>query len=586
MSLFDQNLKIFKAIKPTYTRKRLGLLGRYNDDGSIDPDVRSGLSTDNNWVRFADNRGATRVKNLKVRAEWGTPVWVEYNELTREDEVREVHAVLAPQTFGGALAAALNTPHIPASVSTPIRAGDLIPGGVFADEGGGLVVRVMPTWSPGGAWWDGLTLITLTPTATANRKSFCVVGIHPLTNAHTTALTADRGLAAALISEGVPTTAGAADIKAIIDANPTIFWVGAVELAHGTTAIDPARIVDVRLWNLPTLAGANGTSAGSKGFAPKPAATDHTKFLRGDATWADINGSINWAVPGTIGSTTPNTGAFSSLSATGGVVFGTAGSLSGRVIVTPGASERGIDMQLNATPGDIVRVRTSGGNTVFSITSIGRASYRMISDDNDAFSVKSAGGTSIFQMGTLSSSNLFSMTGLSGQSGDFMRVQDNSSNILAQVRFDGRTKFATRHAGTASIVAGLTLGDNSSNTPAAGFGSQIALELESSTTENTAVGSIDWLWNVATHASRVPDLVFKLTDASATRELLRMRANGSAGAIGFFGATPVARQTGYTTFANLTTDRTLDANSTSLDELADVVGTLIEDLKALGLIGE
>jgi len=55
--------------------------------------------------------------------------------------------------------------------------------------------------------------------------------------------------------------------------------------------------------------------------------------------------------------------------------------------------------------------------------------------------------------------------------------------------------------------------------------------------------------------------------------------------IGFHGVTPVAKQTGYTTFGNLSTDRTLDCHSTTLEEACDVLGTLIEDLKAKGLIG-
>jgi hypothetical protein len=59
---------------------------------------------------------------------------------------------------------------------------------------------------------------------------------------------------------------------------------------------------------------------------------------------------------------------------------------------------------------------------------------------------------------------------------------------------------------------------------------------------------------------------------------------GSGGSIGFYGTTPVARQTGYT-ISNVTTDRTYNADSTSLNELADVVGTLINDLKSVGIIG-
>ena len=44
--------------------------------------------------------------------------------------------------------------------------------------------------------------------------------------------------------------------------------------------------------------------------------------------------------------------------------------------------------------------------------------------------------------------------------------------------------------------------------------------------------------------------------------------------------------TGYGTTSNATTDRTIgDANDTSVDELADVLATLIADLKAKGVLG-
>jgi hypothetical protein len=53
--------------------------------------------------------------------------------------------------------------------------------------------------------------------------------------------------------------------------------------------------------------------------------------------------------------------------------------------------------------------------------------------------------------------------------------------------------------------------------------------------------------------------------------------------IGFFGVTPAARATAYTP-TNVTTDRTYDADSTTIDELADILGTLIADLKLYGLL--
>jgi len=58
----------------------------------------------------------------------------------------------------------------------------------------------------------------------------------------------------------------------------------------------------------------------------------------------------------------------------------------------------------------------------------------------------------------------------------------------------------------------------------------------------------------------------------------------SAGNLGFYGATPVAKAAAYTP-TNVSTDRSYNANATTLDEVADVLGTLIGDLQALGLIG-
>lgn len=54
--------------------------------------------------------------------------------------------------------------------------------------------------------------------------------------------------------------------------------------------------------------------------------------------------------------------------------------------------------------------------------------------------------------------------------------------------------------------------------------------------------------------------------------------------LGFWNATPVVQSTGWST-SNVTTDKVLNANSTSIDELADVLGTLIDTLKNYGIIG-
>lgn len=53
--------------------------------------------------------------------------------------------------------------------------------------------------------------------------------------------------------------------------------------------------------------------------------------------------------------------------------------------------------------------------------------------------------------------------------------------------------------------------------------------------------------------------------------------------VGFYGVTPVVRAAAYTP-TNVTADRAYNANATTVDELADVLGTLIADLQALGLV--
>ena len=54
--------------------------------------------------------------------------------------------------------------------------------------------------------------------------------------------------------------------------------------------------------------------------------------------------------------------------------------------------------------------------------------------------------------------------------------------------------------------------------------------------------------------------------------------------IGFWGHAPAARPAAYTP-SNVSTDRVFNADATSIDELADVLGTLISDLQAIGLVG-
>ena len=72
--------------------------------------------------------------------------------------------------------------------------------------------------------------------------------------------------------------------------------------------------------------------------------------------------------------------------------------------------------------------------------------------------------------------------------------------------------------------------------------------------------------------------------ASIAQELeINGALNHDGSTVGFYGVAPVTRAAAYTV-TNLTTDRSYNANATTVAELADVLGTLIADLRLVGLV--
>lgn len=140
-------------------------------------------------------------------------------------------------------------------------------------------------------------------------------------------------------------------------------------------------------------------------------------------------------------------------------------------------------------------------------------------------------------------------------------------------------------AATNAIRNVLTLGSNVTSTGvgAAGLGPAILFQAESTTTVDTTQAAIEASWIVATHASRTSRLAFKAYDTAA-REGIRIDASGTAALLGFYGHAAAAQPSAYTP-SNVSTDRSFDADTVLVAELADVVGTLIADLQSIGLIG-
>lgn len=274
---------IFKSLR--HSNYRLdAVTGKLDSSGSLIADATQGLPPNYIWVRLGDDRTAVPMLS-KIRAVAGIDVVVAYDRLWREDVVLEVNLTRTQLDY----AAAYNVPQLPANMSTPTGARDIVPGGVFADIAGGLYVRVGPYWHEAG-YWDDITPLELTPTATSSKKSLAVVGVDRETNALTYTLTADRSLATNLIINAAPTSYAVADILAVVEADRTVDWRGAVELAHGDTEIDASKIVPL-LWIRPVAIGATVSTDGIPGLVPGAVAADKDKFLRGDGTYATPSAS-------------------------------------------------------------------------------------------------------------------------------------------------------------------------------------------------------------------------------------------------------------------------------------------------------
>ena len=99
---------------------------------------------------------------------------------------------------------------------------------------------------------------------------------------------------------------------------------GAGQYLKQTTAGASISVGTINAADLPPMIGDSG-SGGTKGAVPPPGSGDAAagKFLKADGTWGVPTQTVNWAAPGAIGSTTPSTGAFTTINTSGSVGIGT-----------------------------------------------------------------------------------------------------------------------------------------------------------------------------------------------------------------------------------------------------------------------
>lgn len=195
-----------------------------------------------------------------------------------------------------------------------------------------------------------------------------------------------------------------------------------------------------------------------------------------------------------------------------------------------------------------------------------------------------AGGSIIFQtspagassatLATLATRLTIDTTGLSTFDGDINFALGTARTVKPTDRTDGAGAGYALTVNGGSQTAGTGAGGALNLNGGAGFGVSAggAVVITGGGSLTGGAVTINGGTGVATGA----------TNIATTRGNLNLSRTG--GAIGFFGATAVVQSTGWSA-TNVTTDKTFDANATTVNELADVLGTLIDTLKTYGIIG-
>lgn len=121
------------------------------------------------------------------------------------------------------------------------------------------------------------------------------------------------------------------------------------------------------------------------------------------------------------------------------------------------------------------------------------------------------------------------------QTASIIAALSSSFAFLFEVAANGVTNVWARDAVTNSNTTVLRLHHDTSGTPATGFGGQIDLNLQTSTTEDITAAQILWTWTTATHASRKGQLTLYATDDTGSRAGLAVDTDGSGANITLFG---------------------------------------------------
>jgi hypothetical protein len=348
-------------------------------------------------------------------------------------------------------------------------------------------------------------------------------------------------------------------------------------------------------------------------------------------TGTTITATFSAAAPGAIGGTTPSTAVFTSLDVRTDLdiqsTSGTAGPIlswntptteatnweraslawSGNVFtLSTQRNGTGVAREMEISPGGVVAMRlttdgramlgtstAASSTTALTVGAVSAALGTVItpSGQPSGVAVSRAGPFSFAAESTLTSgSGGGAICGLYSNDGAAMASGDRLGGFL----IGGSSSASSLR--NACVVLGFA-------TEAWVDGTANGGALEFGTTANGGISRTGKLWingdgNVGIGANVFsvavqPTARLQIRGAGTTTGLALLVENSSGtarftvrddGAFAFAGGTVAVAETGWTTFSNLTADRTCDANATTVEELADILGTLIVALKNKGII--
>lgn len=294
-----------------------------------------------------------------------------------------------------------------------------------------------------------------------------------------------------------------------------------------------------------TVASTAAASVTTAGGYTSTVATGTAPFTATSTTVCpNLNASLllgsTWAAPGTIGSGTPNTGAFTTV-AVSGLVSSTK---TGAILDATGATTSYKSVHLQNTSGDAyfgVEGSVAGG------TFTGSAAYDAVYYTPGRLYLAGFGGVKIGS-GAVSLDTSSDLT-ISKTTGTTLVVSSTAATCatfgggatFGGAITAGASTFTVTDAGTTNEPLAFTLGHNTSGTPASGFGLTFRINAQTSTTTDTAQAAFISEWVDATHATRTGQLSWFVYDSVTAREAMRFKATGAAAAIGFLGASATVR---------------------------------------------